>query len=70
MGAKEPSLQTPEVKDRVFAGIVDLLTLCIFLSVYPFMRSERKDISQVIIIINLFYNIYCVYLILITVFVL
>lgn len=55
MGAKEPSLQTPEVKDRVFAGIVDLLTLCIFLSVYPFMRSERKDISQVLIIIFFFF---------------
>ncbi|XP_050427828.1 integrator complex subunit 1 isoform X2 [Adelges cooleyi] len=42
---KEPN-GAPEVKDRVFTGIVDLLTLCIFLSVYPYMRSERKDIVQ------------------------
>lgn len=47
MFVKEPLNQTPEVKDRVFAGIVDLLTLCIFLTVYPYMRSERKDILQV-----------------------
>ncbi|KAL4148797.1 hypothetical protein QTP88_002952 [Uroleucon formosanum] len=46
IGAKEPLNQTPEVKDRVFAGIVDLLTLCIFLTVYPYMRSERKDVIQ------------------------
>lgn len=47
INAKEPLNQTPEVKDRVFAGIVDLLTLCIFLTVYPYMRSERKDVVQV-----------------------
>lgn len=46
IGAKEPLNQTPEVKDRVFAGIIDLLTLCIFLTVYPYMRSERKDVLQ------------------------
>lgn len=49
MGAKDPLNQTPEVKDRVFAGIVDLLTLCIFLTVYPYIRSERKDILQVFV---------------------
>lgn len=47
MDIKEPLNQTSEVKDRVFTGIVDLLTLCIFLTVYPYMRSERKDIQQV-----------------------
>jgi len=47
MGAKELLNQTSEVKDRVFSGVVDLLTLCIFLTVYPYMRSERKDASQV-----------------------
>lgn len=47
MSAKESLNQTSEVKDRVFAGIIDLLTLCIFLTVYPYMRSERKDVSQV-----------------------
>lgn len=47
MGIKDTSNLSLEVKDRVFAGIVDLLTLCIFLTVYPFMRSERKDVSQV-----------------------
>lgn len=47
MGTKEPLNHTPEVKDRVFAGIVDLLTLCVFLTVYPYIRSERKDILQV-----------------------
>uniref|UniRef100_A0A2H8TLT6 Integrator complex subunit 1 n=1 Tax=Melanaphis sacchari TaxID=742174 RepID=A0A2H8TLT6_9HEMI len=46
LNAKEPINQTPEVKDRVFAGIIDLLTLCIFLTVYPYMRSERKDVVQ------------------------
>lgn len=47
MDIKEPLNHTSEVKDRVFAGIVDLLTLCIFLTVYPYMCSERKDIQQV-----------------------
>ncbi|KAL5232641.1 hypothetical protein ACI65C_000051 [Semiaphis heraclei] len=46
IGAKEHLNQTPEVKDRVFAGIIDLLTLCTFLTVYPYMRSERKDVVQ------------------------
>ncbi|VVC44914.1 Hypothetical protein CINCED_3A009720 [Cinara cedri] len=46
MGTKDLLNQTPEVKDRVFAGVVDLLTLCIFLTVYPYIRSERKDILQ------------------------
>lgn len=56
MGAKESLNQTPEVKERVFAGIVDLLTLCIFLTVYPYMRSERKDVLQVQIIVFVLRN--------------
>ncbi|XP_050534872.1 integrator complex subunit 1-like isoform X2 [Daktulosphaira vitifoliae] len=45
MSSKELN-STSDVKERVFTGIVDLLTLCIFLTVYPYMRSERKDLAQ------------------------
>ncbi len=49
MGQTEPLSKDFEFKDRVFSGIADLITLCIFLAVSLHARSDRKDLSQVTI---------------------
>lgn len=35
-----------QCKERVFNAIADLITLCIFLTVSPLVRAEKKDPEQ------------------------
>lgn len=36
-----------QFKDKVFNSIADLVTLCIFMTISPLVRSEKKDLDQV-----------------------
>lgn len=47
MSQTEPVPRDLEYKDRVFNSIADFVTLCIFLTVSPHARSDRKDLHQV-----------------------
>lgn len=47
MSQTEPLPADFEFKDRVFNSIADLVTQCIFLAVSLHVRSDRKDITQV-----------------------
>lgn len=49
MGQTEPLPKDFEFRDRVFSGIADLVTLCIFLGVSLHVRSDRKDLNQVVL---------------------
>lgn len=47
MSQTEPLLRDIEYKDRIFNAIADLITLCIFLTISPHTRADKKDLHQV-----------------------
>lgn len=58
MGQTEPIPRDLEYKDRVFNSIADLVTLCMFLTISPHARSDRKDLYQVKTTEHITHNIF------------